>query len=149
MEFKVETASILMLKTLHEIEKQCFGKEAFSKQQISLLLTDNNAVALVVKVDDRIAGFIIGIIEKTQQKSFGHIITIDIAPPYRRMEIAKHLMLEIESFFKKKGLKECHLEVRENNFAAVGLYEKVGYKKITKLEHYYGSAHGLYLKKTI
>jgi ribosomal protein S18 acetylase RimI-like enzyme len=56
-------------------------------------------------------------------------------------------MLETEAIFKTKGAKECRLEVRENNAAAIGLYIKLGYEKISLLERYYGEAHGFYLRK--
>jgi ribosomal protein S18 acetylase RimI-like enzyme len=46
-------------------------------------------------------------------------------------------------------LRECRLEVREDNAAALNLYQKLGYKKVGKLEKYYGEAHGLYLQKTL
>jgi hypothetical protein len=63
MEIEVETATILLLDSLHEMEKQCFEKEAFSKQQISYLLTDYNAISLIARIDSNIAGFIIGRID--------------------------------------------------------------------------------------
>jgi ribosomal protein S18 acetylase RimI-like enzyme len=80
---------------------------------------------------------------------FGHILTVDIAPSYRRRGIAQKLLREIEAIFKEKGVKECRLEVREDNAAALNLYQKLGYKKVGKLEKYYGDAHGLYLKKAL
>ena len=44
---------------------------------------------------------------------------------------------------------ECCLEVREENTAALNLYSKLGYKTIGRLEKYYGTAHGLYLRKIL
>jgi ribosomal-protein-alanine N-acetyltransferase len=149
MEIEVETATILLLDSLHEIEKQCFEKEAFSKQQISYLLTDYNAISLIARIDSNIAGFIIGRIDILRRETIGHIMTIDVAPSFRRKGIAKRLMTEIEQIFRQKGARESHLEVREGNLAALTLYKKLGYKQISILENYYGSAHGLYLKKPL
>ena len=59
MEIKIESASIRLLDKLYEIEEQCFDQEAFTKRQISYLLTDYNTIALVAKVNSDIAGFII------------------------------------------------------------------------------------------
>jgi ribosomal protein S18 acetylase RimI-like enzyme len=80
---------------------------------------------------------------------FGHILTVDIEPSHRRKGIAQKLLHEIEAIFIERGIKECRLEVREDNVAASNLYQKLGYKKVGKLEKYYGDAHGLYLKKTL
>jgi len=149
MAIKIEDTSIRLLGKLYEIEKQCFGQEAFTKQQLTYLLTAYNAIGLAARVNSEIAGFAIARIDIGRNTSFGHILTVDIAPAYRRKGIAQKLLQEIETIFREKGIKECRLEVRENNVAALNLYQKVGYKKVGKLEKYYGEAHGLYLQKTL
>ena len=149
MDLKIEDATIRMIDELYEIEKQCFKEEAFSKQQIGYLLTDYNSISLIALLGSKIAGFIIGRIDLVRNKPVGHIMTIDIALPYRRQGIAQRLMLEVEGIFRQKNVGEIHLEVREGNLAALSLYEKVGYRKISMLENYYGSAHGFLLKKTL
>jgi ribosomal-protein-alanine N-acetyltransferase len=149
MTIELETATTQMLDTLHEIEKLCFKEEAFTKQQICYLLRDHNAVSLIALIDGNVAGFIIGRIDTIRRVAIGHIMTIDVAPLCRRKGIATHLLLEIERIFAQKSVRENHLEVREGNFVALSLYEKLGYKKISRLENYYGSTHGLYLEKVL
>ncbi|MDI6805699.1 MAG: ribosomal protein S18-alanine N-acetyltransferase, partial [Candidatus Bathyarchaeia archaeon] len=142
MSIVIEDASIKQLDELYKIETECFKKEAFSRQHIANLLTDYNGISLVAKMNDKIVGFIIGIIHMERNTLAGHILTIDVSPPYRRKGIAQRLLKKIEEIFKEKGVKSCRLEVREDNVAALRLYQKLGYKKIAKLEYYYGDAHG-------
>lgn len=149
MAIKIEDTLIRLLGKLYEIEKQCFGQEAFTKQQLIYLLTAYNAIGLAARVNSEIAGFAIARVDIGRNTSFGHILTVDIAPAYRRKGIAQKLLQEIETIFREKGIKECRLEVREDNVAALNLYQKLGYKKVGKLEKYYGEAHGLYLQKTL
>ncbi len=149
MAIKIEDTSIRLLGKLCEIEKQCFGQEAFTKQQLAYLLTDYNAIGLAARVNSEIAGFAIARVDIGRNTSFGHILTVDIAPAYRRKGIAQKLLQKIETIFREKGIKECRLEVREDNVAALNLYQKLGYKKVGKLEKYYGEAHGLYLQKAL
>ncbi len=149
MEIKIESASIRLLDKLYEIEEQCFDQEAFTKRQIGYLLTDYNTIALVAKANSDIAGFIIVQVEVEDDRVFGHIITINVPPTFRRKGIGSKMIKEIESLLKQKGITECQLEVREDNSAALKLYQSVGYQKIGKLENYYGKKHGLYLKKTL
>jgi len=149
MEIKIEDVSIGLLGKLYEIEKQCFGQEAFTKQQLTYLFTAYKAIGLAARVNNDIAGFAIARLDIGRNTSFGHILTVDIAPAYRRKGIAQKLLQEIEAIFREKGIKECRLEVREDNVAALNLYQKIGYKKVGKLEKYYGNAHGLYLQKTL
>ncbi len=149
MEVKIETASFKLLDQLYQIEEQCFDQEAFSKRQIAYLLTDYNTIAFVAKANGDIAGFIIAQVEVEENNEFGHIITINVAPKYRRKQIATKMLCEIETLLKQKGIGECRLEVREDNHPAIKLYQTLGYKTIGKLESYYGKKHGLYLKKTL
>jgi len=149
METTIEDASLKFLDKFYEIEKQCFEREAFSKQQIAYLLTDYNAIGLAARTNGEITGFIIARIDIGRNVTSGHILTIDVLPSYRRKGIAQKLLSEIETIFKERGIKECRLEVREGNVAASNLYQKLGYKKVGRLEKYYGNAHGLHLKKTL
>jgi len=145
----IGVASTRYLNSLYDIEMECFEKEAFTKQQIAYLLTDYNSISLVAKLKDEIVGFIIGRIYVERKSLAGHILTIDVSPVHRRKGIATRLLQEIERIFKEKGVGVCHLEVREDNVAALRLYQKSGYRIIGRLKNYYEHANGVYLKKVL
>jgi ribosomal-protein-alanine acetyltransferase len=149
MDIKLADITIQIIDKLCEIEKQCFEHEAFTKQQLAYLITDYSTFGLTAIVNSEIAGFAIAQVNIRRNVTFGHILTIDVAPAYRRKGIAQKMLQEIEAMFRARGINECRLEVRENNVAALNLYTKLGYAKIGKLEKYYGRAHGLYLKKSL
>jgi len=117
MDIQLEDGSLRHLDELFEIEKQCFTSEAFSKQQISYLLTDFNSISLIAKVTGEIAGFVILQLENQDDTVFGHIITLNVASRYRRMGVAQRLLLECEVILKSRGVGECRLEVRQDNNA--------------------------------
>jgi len=146
---KIEKASIEHLDRLYEIEMKCFETEAFTKQQIAYLITDSNSVILVSRMKGEIVGFIIGKTYMDKKPATGQILTIDVSPKHRRKGIGQRLLQEIERTFKDKGVKICYLEVRENNFVALSLYQKFGYKRVGRLENYYGNAHGIRLRKAL
>jgi ribosomal protein S18 acetylase RimI-like enzyme len=149
MEITVEDASSRQLDELYNVELLSFKEEAFSKQQIALLLRDYNSLSLIARVKGEIAGFIIGRIEDSDDGLVGHILTIDVSPTHRRKGIAQRMLTEIEALFKARGISESRLEVRVDNLAARKLYRKLGYETVAELENYYQTAHGLYLKKTL
>lgn len=149
MLLRIEKASIEHLDRLCEIEMKCFETEAFTKQQIAYLLTDSNSVILVSKVKGEIVGFVIGKTYMDKKPATGQILTIDVSPKHRRKGIGQRLLQEIEKTFKDKGIKMCCLEARENNIVALGLYQKFGYKRVGRLENYYGDAHGIRLRKVL
>ena len=149
MELIIETATLKLLDELYEIEKQSFTREAFTKREIACLLGDYNAIGLVARVNGEIAGFLIARIDVERGRTFGHVLTLDVTPSCRRKGIARKLLDELETLLRQKGAVECLLEVREGNEAAISLYLKLGYRKMGRLEKYYGDAHGLYLQKTL
>lgn len=149
MAITIESATLQHLHQLYEIEKESFEKEAFSKQQIAHLLTNRNSIGLIAKENDQIVGFVIGMIYVERNSLTGHILTIDVSPTCRRKGIGSKLLREIEEIFKKNKVQACRLEVRENNVAALNLYQKFGYKKIGRLKNFYGDADGIYLRKTL
>jgi len=149
MTVTVQDASVKCLERLYEIEKECFVEEAFTKKQIALLLTDYNSISLTARENGEIVGFIIGMIYPDEKAVNGHILTIDVSLSHRRRGIGQMLLQEMESIFTQKGVQACLLEVRVGNVAAIGLYHKLGYEEIGRLENYYGNAHGIYLKKIL
>lgn len=149
MQVTIEGASTKHLDKLYEIETHCFESEAFTKQQIARLIADYNSISLIAKVNGEIVGFVIGMLYKEDNKTFGHILTLDVLPEHRRKGIGLRLLKEIEEIFRGKGASVCVLEVREDNLAALKLYQKLGYEKVAKLKDYYGDGHGIFLRKNL
>lgn len=149
VKINIEDASIRHLDKLCEVERKCFKSEAFTRQQIAQLLTHPNAVSLIAKDNHTIIGFVIGMIYIEKEKMEGHILTIDVSPSHRRMGIGKMLLQQMERIFINKGVKTCCLEAREDNIAALNLYQKLGYKKARKIYRYYKNADGIIFQKVL
>jgi len=150
LQITVEKADIRNLEELLKIERECFTIEAFTKEQIVSLLRNPDATGLLVRVNDEVAGFIIGLIENYGTIKAGHVYTIDVAVNYRRRGVGIKLLKEMEKAFMKKGAETSYLEVRVDNQAARRLYGKQGYVKIEPLDDYYSSGvHGVRLKKQL
>lgn len=149
MQMTIEKASTDNLGRLYEIEKECFQEEAFTKQQIAYLMAASNSTCLICQVKGEIVGFIISNMSVKNESVNGHILTINVLPEHRRKGVGLRLIREIEDIFKHKGVKMCHLEVREDNIAALNLYAKAGYRKAGILRHYYGNVHGVLFEKDL
>jgi ribosomal-protein-alanine N-acetyltransferase len=66
-----------------------------------------------------------------------HITTLAIHPRYRRRGFGEILLRYLISKAKEGGASIITLEVRESNFAARGLYGKLGFKEVGKRLKYY------------
>lgn len=150
MPITIQQATVNDLETLYKIERECFAVEAFTKTEIAYLLEAPNAISLIARVDDEIAGFTIGLIRDYEKTRAGHVYTIDVAIKYRRRGVGLRLLNELEQVFIKRGVKICYLEARFDNVAAQELYRKHGYAEARTLRDYYSrGAHGIRLVKRL
>jgi ribosomal-protein-alanine N-acetyltransferase len=146
----VEHATINHLRQFVNLERECFTVEAYTERQISGLLKDPQGFALLARVDDDIAGFIIGLIENMKNHRLGHVVTIDVALKYRRKGIGSILLREMEAIFSREGAEAAYLEVRVDNKSARQLYSEHGYREMGSLENYYSAGtHGLRMFKQL
>ena len=108
MDIEIADVSLRLLDKLWEIENQCFDQEAFTKQQLAYLIADYNTIGLTARVNGEIAGFAMARVNIRRTITFGHILTIDVPPVYRRKGIAQKLLQEIEATFRNHTQRKRH-----------------------------------------
>lgn len=70
----------------------------------------------------------------------GHVVSVAVMPEHRRRGIGKALVSEAIEAMKRYNAKQCYLEVRASNSAAIGLYKQLGFD-VTRTAHgYYADA---------
>lgn len=67
------------------------------------------------------------------------ILTVGVVPEHRGKSIAKALMALITDWAKAQGSTAMMLEVKVDNFEAIGLYESLGYSKLNLRKDYFGT----------
>lgn len=137
------------LEVLYAIEKTCFTLEAFSKNQLALLLRNPNTIRLLAQIDGRVIGFIMALVYEGKKGKIGRIITLDVAVEARKKGVGLKLLKDIERILREQGIKTCVLEVRVDNVAARELYKKQGYVEIGRLKDFYPRADGVKMKKSL
>jgi ribosomal-protein-alanine N-acetyltransferase len=70
-----------------------------------------------------------------------HIMNIAVHPGQRRQGIARAMLEKVLEVARENSVEECFLEVRESNFAARALYEKLGFTSIGKRKGYYSETN--------
>ncbi len=66
-----------------------------------------------------------------------HITLLGIHPDYRGQGLGQLLLCVLFKDALKRGLKWATLEVKANNYPAISLYQKVGFKIVGKRKGYY------------
>ena len=150
MFISIQPAKIDKLKILYEIEDKCFGEDVFPEDYLAYLLSVPNSISLIARVNEEIAGFIIGLFYNHERKIIGHVYTLDVSPEYRRRSVGSRLLNELERIFAEKGIHTCYLETHLDDTVARSFYRKHGYAEAEMLKDYYAKGkHGIRLRKEL
>lgn len=115
------------------LEQVCFAAP-WSKESLNHDLTQNPmAVYVVAELSGEIVGYV-GIWIIVDE---GHINNVAVSPLYRRKQIGSLLIDTMLKATTADGVKSHTLEVRATNEAAIGLYEKFGFKEAGVRKGYY------------
>ena len=79
------------------------------------------------------------------------VMTVAVAPGARGLGLGRRLLDELEVRAAARGAGHMMLEVRADNTAAVGLYERSGYVVLSTRRRYYqpGDVDALVMRKTL
>lgn len=141
--FTLEEATWRDLRSLRDLERECFGQDAWALLELLGVLTIPGVVRLKAVGRGNMVGFIAG--DPKREEKTGWILTLGVLPAWRRMGIAETLLGECERLMEMPRIK---LTVRRGNDPAIHLYEKMGYRQINIWPKYYKSGEdGLVFEK--
>ena len=124
------------IEQVADLEQVCFS-ESWSENLIRMGL-DSRLDTYFVYADH---GTILGYAVLRILADEGEIQRIGVYPHYRRQGIARKLMDAMVTFARARGVRAIALEVRESNRAAIGLYEKLGFRPVGRRKNYYTEVH--------
>lgn len=131
------------LPTLSEIDQKCFPPGvSYSRQELAAYIAHRSARTWVAEDQGSIVGFVVASRDPVR---VGHIITIDVLEGFRRQGTGTRLMDVAEDWARKAGLQLIYLETAEDNLAAHRFYEARGYRKVDKVERYYGNGQAAWV----
>lgn len=139
------------LKKLVRLEERSFTVGPYSIDMLRYALSESGDMAFKIEDGDRIIAYIMAC--RVSDNSLD-IESVAVDPEYRGRGLAKALFKHIEDIAKQRGYERIELEVREHNLEAIGLYEKLGFKKTEFLKNYYmeklnGSRNAYRMEKSL
>ena len=128
---KIELLREEHLTGVAEIELKCFS-EPWSEASLKMLIGENS-FGVVCQTDGTVAAYggMICVLDE------GQITNIATLPEFRRQGLATATLETMLKEASKRELAFVTLEVRESNFSAISLYEKLGFKQIGKRQNFY------------
>lgn len=118
------------------IEQACFH-QPWSEQTFVETLYSDTASLIVAQAED---GTVLGYAALSVILDEGNLDKIAVAPAWRRQGVGEEL-LKVFLRFGRANLAFLTLEVRAGNAAAIGLYEKLGFRQVGRRKNYYAQEH--------
>jgi ribosomal-protein-alanine N-acetyltransferase len=96
--------------------------------------------------ESELAGFCLTQLEQRT----GYLVTLDVAPEWRRRGLARQLMAEVESKLQSAGAVQMELHVFTGNTEAIRFYEGIGYAQAGVAKDFYAQGlHALLYRKQL
>ncbi len=146
-EFRVRPYRASDLDALHQLDQICFlPGVSYSRAEIARYLRRPDAKSWVVEATGEPAGETAGfVIVSCGRRQQGHIITLDVAPSWRRRAVGSMLMDTAEKWIAQHGGTAVFLETAEDNLTAQAFYLRRGYARLGRIEDYYGRGEAAWL----
>ena len=118
-----------------QIEKACFGNDAWSKSNMKSELVAPHTTYVVAEQGDEVVGY--AGLSKLASSTSSDIQTIAVTDSHRGSGIGRLLMQSLLEFAREQGAKDVLLEVREDKPTPQALYKSLGFVAIDRRENYY------------
>lgn len=142
-QFTIRMATVADLKILKDFEQgiieaerpfdETLDKDPISYYDLHELILADHAMVLLAEADSRVVGSGYGLIRDAKpyldHKEFTYLGFMYTAKEYRGRGINKAIVKALLDWSKSKGISEVRLTVYNQNTAAIGAYEKSGFKK--------------------
>ena len=119
------------LEAMYQLDVLCFERPfRFSRGMMRRFAEARGAVvrlAVLSAAPETVAGFCIGELSRAGSALELYVVTLDVAPGYRRQGVAQALLEAVEGTAREAGANAAALHVHQGNGAAMALYERCGY----------------------
>ncbi|MGI2259098.1 GNAT family N-acetyltransferase/peptidase C39 family protein [Shewanella sp. GXUN23E] len=136
------------LSALLALESQSFPGDRISPRQMKRFIKSPHSLMLVMDGQESLSGYCLVLFNRGSL--LARLYSLAVSPACRGQGIARILLADAEQMAIDRGYVTIRLEVREDNLAAINLYQQQGYKPLTTLVHYYDDlADGIRLQKRL
>ena len=136
---KFELMNEIHIDGILEIEKNCFPDDPWTRKMFESEL-ENMISAFIVGVDEN-SGDVVCYGGMWIIVDIAEITNIAVTPNAQRQGLGEKTLNILLDVCRERGLAAVNLEVRENNAAAVGLYEKLGFEAVGRRKKYYNNKY--------
>ena len=133
-ELHLRDARAADLPALAVLEAQ-FPSDRIGPPLFRELMGSPRAAVRVAELDGRLVGY--HIVRRRWLSRIGWLYSLAVDADHRRRGIGRRLLADAERLARRAGGRGMQLEVRQDNAAALALYERCGYRRVKALPGYY------------
>jgi [ribosomal protein S18]-alanine N-acetyltransferase len=136
------------LGTIFALDEVCFEPPfRFSARAMKQFAEARNALTVVADTDatNEVVGFCIAHVERARKGLTAYVVTLDVAPQYRRQGLAQEMMKRIEQQAVEAECDAMALHVSVENEGAIAFYESDGYERSHLVKSFYGLGRHAYV----
>jgi [ribosomal protein S18]-alanine N-acetyltransferase len=127
------------LSRVAKLHAECFPDDAWNSSSLATVLAMPGADGRIGYDED---GVPCGLLLDQCLGPDGEILTLGVAPGWRRRGVARVLLQDLIARARAGGAQRLLLEVAADNTAAVALYTSLGFARQGIRRHYYRRAQG-------
>jgi [ribosomal protein S18]-alanine N-acetyltransferase len=131
----VRLATLSDLDGIHALENASFQHDRLSRRAIRSFIAAPHGRLLVAKFGVVLAGY--GVLVLRINSRVARLYSIAVDPRFGRRGVGRALMQGAEDLATERGCVVLRLEVRQENAAAIALYESHGYQPFGEYHDYY------------
>ena len=136
------------LDAIEALEAAVFSGDRLSRRSLRAFIRSPRKPLLVAHWEGRLAGYALDALREGSRVARLYSIAVD--PAVGRRGIGRALLGACEAYARRYGREALRLEVRDDNCAAITLYERLDYRRFGRHEAYYDDgAAALRLEKPI
>jgi ribosomal-protein-alanine N-acetyltransferase len=124
------------------VEKACFH-DPYPRAYLNDLIRAQQDHFFVAANGEEIVGYAVGSVSGKA----GHVVSVAVDPRHRRKRVGTALLSAVTAKLTAEGVKQIQLEVRKGNAGAIAFYERMGYRIISEIRHYYADAEDAWVLK--
>jgi ribosomal-protein-alanine N-acetyltransferase len=122
------------LPSILRIERKSFALDAWDRDQfLDYVARTDRSVFRTATINGIVVGYALAFHSKTRAE----IHSIAVAPAHRGKGIAVALLKRVIRLLRWRGFGTVSLNVRLENSAAIGLYRRLGFQRVRRVDAYY------------
>jgi len=121
------------LKAVLSLEQVVFPEDTYDMIEFLSLYLRSDSIFFVARQGKMVVGYVVGYVEADA----GYVVSIAVDPDVRGQGLGRLLMETLLARLYEQGARGIGLHVREDNAAAIQLYESLGFSKQGTVPDYY------------